>query len=796
MHTLEHYIEKYGSDKKISAHTITYSFLFNNLRQNVNSLLEIGVGTIADHTSPSTFRGILQYFPEYKPGGSLRAWRDYFPNANIFGVDIAEDCKLDENRLKTFIFDSTDVQKCNQELDLLTFDVIIDDGAHDADSQAKTFKNLFHRVRPGGYYIIEDIGGVPGGQSDFFEFDSVKSLFLPVANKHEFAMPLSNIIVIKKTYSGKGRIDRIYNFSDFSEELMKVQERKIPTTISNKDLTVVTGLWNLNKPGRSFEHYLECFGKILEMENYMFIYVPAELESFVWERRSRDNTAVKILELEDIKNNYYKPFWDKTQQLRTDPKWVGQTGEGGWLNTAPQTVLEYYNPIVQSKMFMLHDAKVMNAFNTDYYLWLDAGIANTVYEKYFSENKVFDKINEHLKSFLFLSYPYITKSEIHGFDKKAIDRYAKDDVQYVCRGGLFGGHKEFLSQANSTYYALLRDTLDAGYMGTEESIFSIMAHIEPHIYRRYELDENGLIVKFIQNLLDDKIKLAEIKGKRGLIHRGVYNEKTDKTTLYMLTFNFPEQIEHTISTWMSNSKDWIEKPRKVLIDNSTKESARIVNKAIADKYGFEHIITGKNGGICGGRQLAAEHFHDSDSDYMFFFEDDMGFYNSLSDEHCRNGLRTYVPDLYKKVHQIMAKEEFDFLKLSFTEVYMDNNIQVSWYNVPQRVRSEMWPDYDQLPVSGLDPNAPRTQFGRIDTHDGLSYITGEIYYANWPMIVNRKGNQKMFIDTKWEHPFEQTWMSHMFQMTRKKELNPAVLLASPVLHNRIRYYQPEERREN
>ena len=127
---------------------------------------------------------------------------------------------------------------------------------------------------------------------------------------------------------------------------------------------------------------------------------------------------------------------------------------------------------------------------------------------------------------------------------------------------------------------------------------------------------------------------------------------------------------------------------------------------------------------------------------------------------------------------------------------MDNNIQVSWYNVPQRVRSEMWPDYDQLPVSGLDPNAPRTQFGRIDTHDGLSYITGEIYYANWPMIVNRKGNQKMFIDTKWEHPFEQTWMSHMFQMTRKKELNPAVLLASPVLHNRIRYYQPEERREN
>lgn len=794
MHTLDYYVEKYGSDKKLSSHTLTYSFIFNNIRQNISSVLEIGVGSTADSTSSSSFKGILSLYPHYKPGGSLRAWKDYFPNANVVGVDIAEDCKLDEDRLKTYIFDSTNLDACNENLNLQTFDVIIDDGAHDLHSQVKTIKNLFSRVRPGGFYIIEDVGGIGGGSPDFFE--TVGEEFKSVVKNHEYVMPLSNIIVVKKTFSGRGRVEKLYNLSEFSEEKMKVRPIFVPTNITNKDLTVVTGLWNLNKPGRSFDQYLDCFGKILEMEHYMFIYVPKELESYVWERRSRENTVVKLLELEDIKGNYYAPFWDKTQELRNDPKWVNQTGEGGWLKSAPQTVLEYYNPIVQSKMFMLHDAKVMSPFNTDYLIWLDAGISNTVYEKYFTENKALDKITPHLKSFLFLSYPYITKTEIHGFEKKAIDKYAKADVQYVCRGGLFGGHKDFLSQANSTYYALLRDTLSDGYMGTEESIFSIMANLEPHIYRRYELDENGLIVKFIQNLLDDKVELAEIKGRRGLLHKGVYNEKINKTTLYMLTFNFPEQIEHTISTWMSNSKDWIEKPRKVLIDNSTKETARIVNKAIADKYGFEHIVTGKNGGICGGRQLAAEHFDNSDSDYMFFFEDDMGFYNSLSTDVCRNGFRTFVPDLYRKVHQIMAKEEFDYLKLSFTEVYMDNNIQVSWYNVPQAKRTEIWPDYDQLPVSGLDPNAPRTKFDRIDMLDGLSYVTGDIYYANWPMIVNKKGNKKMFIDTKWTYPFEQTWMSHMFQLTQKKELNPAVLLASPVLHNRIKYYAPEERREN
>ena len=64
------------------------------------------------------------------------------------------------------------------------------------------------------------------------------------------------------------------------------------------------------------------------------------------------------------------------------------------------------------------------------------------------------------------------------------------------------------------------------------------------------------------------------------------------------------------------------------------------------------------------------------------------------------------------------------------------------------------------------------------------------------MIVSKKGNQKMFIDTKWEYPYEQTWMSHMYQENKKGNIKPAVLLASPIWHERIVYYKPEERREN
>ena len=566
--------------------------------------------------------------------------------------------------------------------------------------------------------------------------------------------------------------------------------------ITNNDITLVTGLWDIGRVGRDFNHYIEHFKNFLDIPMKMFIYVPKELEYLVWEKRSRENTHVRIFELSDIKDNLYAPFWDKTQEIRTSLEWLNQTGEHGWLPNSPQASNEWYNPIVQSKMFMLHDAKVMNVFDTNYFLWLDAGISNTVYEKYFTDNKCLDKITPYLNTFLFLSYPYEANNEIHGFDFKAINKYARETVKYVCRGGLFGGHKDFISQANGTYYTLLQDTLNSGYMGTEESIFSIMAHLEPHIYRRYALDDNGLIVKFVEALLNNEVKLENNGTRAHVLPKGKYTPFKTKTSLYILTFNFPEQIEHTFKTWEENSMDWFDKPRKILLDNSTDENAIEDNKLIAHQYGFEYISLEGNKGINGGRLFAAKHFDESDSDYYFFFEDDMGLNPANDTGSCRNGFKNHIPNLYKHVHEIMAKEDFDFLKLSFTEVYMDNNIQVSWYNVPQEFRSFLWPDYDQLPVSGLDPYAPRTKFDRIEVHNGVSYISGEIYYCNWPMIVSKAGNKKMFLDVEWAHPYEQTWMSYMFQETVKGNIKPAVLLASPVWHNRIAYYEPEERREN
>lgn len=571
------------------------------------------------------------------------------------------------------------------------------------------------------------------------------------------------------------------------------------STASDTDtnLTLVTGLWNIGRDERSFEEiYIPRFKTLLKLDVPMILFLPKELHDVVWEIRNPSNTLIKLVELDDIKQGYFQPHWDSFERIRNSEKWQNITGEGGWLKNSPQVKYEWYNPIVMSKMFMLHDASIYNTFNTEYFYWIDAGLNITVHEGALIDKKFYNALPDLTDPFLFLSFPYIPAGEIHGFDQKAADRIAGQKIEYVCRGGLFGGHKDFMSTANSVYYGLLNNTLSEGLMGTEESIFTLMSYLEPHNYRRSTLESNGLIVTFYNNVLEGKAELTEIPEAKRKYKRQTLNLDKYKTNLYILTFNFPEQVLYTIES-MKKVPEWLERPHLVLLDNSTNEEAREKNREIAKEYNFEYISLEGNKGICGGRQFAAEHFHNSDADYYFFFEDDMTSNPpEYSGQFCRNGLRKFIPNLYNILHKIMLKEDFDYLKMSFTEVYWDNDIQTSWYNVPQEIRTKFWPDYDKLPITGRDPNAPRTEFDKIGTVDGVAYINGDVTYTNWPMIMSKKGNQKVFIDTKWAHPYEQTWMSHVFQKQKAGEINAAVLLASPIWHERIKYYTPEERREN
>jgi hypothetical protein len=555
--------------------------------------------------------------------------------------------------------------------------------------------------------------------------------------------------------------------------------------------TLVTGLWDLGRNGltegwsRSYEnHYLKKFEELLKIENNLIIFGDSDLEKFVWERRDQSNTQFITKDLNWFKNN---EFYDKIQNIRTNPDWYNQVG---WLSESTQAKLEMYNPLIMCKMFLLHDAKIMDKFDSEHLFWIDAGLTNTVHSGYFTHDKIMDKLPEYINKFTFITFPYETTTEIHGFTFDNICEFAGAKVNKVARGGFFGGPKDTISEANNLYYQLLSTTLSSGYMGTEESIFSIMLYKYPMVFEYSEIEGNGLISYFFEQLKNNTVKL-----KCELSNDVVEKPKDiNKVGLYVIGFNSPKQFETLIQSMLQYDRNFIDKPVKYLLDNSTDLSTTERYLELCNEYGFEHIKK-ENLGICGGRQFIAEHFSKSDLEFMFFFEDDM-FFNSKKDDTCRNGFNRYVGSLFTKSLTIIRNEKLDFLKLNFSEFYGDNSTQWSWYNVPQSVRELNWPNNKKLPVQGLDPNAPRTKFDVIKSYDGVPYSMGEVYYSNWPQIVSKEGNEKMFLETTWGHPYEQTWMSYMFQETVKGKIKSGILLLTPTEHDRFDFYDGSLRKES
>jgi len=210
-------------------------------------------------------------------------------------------------------------------------------------------------------------------------------------------------------------------------------------------ITLVTGIWDIGRSNltegwsRSYQHYLDKFEKLLEVDCNMIIYGDSELEKFVYSKRQISNTQFILRDLSWFTSS---EFFDMIQKIRTNPDWYNQVG---WLKESTQARLENYNPLVMSKVYLLHDAKIMDKFNSEYMFWIDGGLTNTVHPGYFTHDKVLDKLDKYISKFSFVCFPYDASVEIHGFEYNKLNELAGAKVNKVARGGFFGGPKHTIS---------------------------------------------------------------------------------------------------------------------------------------------------------------------------------------------------------------------------------------------------------------------------------------------------------------------------------------------------------------
>jgi len=121
-------------------------------------------------------------------GESLKMWKEYFPNSQIYGVDINNLKFLEEERICIEQADQTDIERMNTVFPNIKFDLIIDDGGHSMYQQQLSLISMFHRVKRGGFYILEDLH-TSLSPHHFYNNDPTKrtalDLIKNIANKQE-----------------------------------------------------------------------------------------------------------------------------------------------------------------------------------------------------------------------------------------------------------------------------------------------------------------------------------------------------------------------------------------------------------------------------------------------------------------------------------------------------------------------------------------------------------------------------------------------------------------------------------
>ncbi len=178
------------------AHTFTdyVSRLFDHCRPHVLRVYENGIGT--NTTTMQSSMGA-----NGRPGASLRVWRDYFPNARIYGSDIDQNILFEEHRIKTYFVDQRNpnaIQSMWQKIGEHDFDLMIDDGLHAFDAGRTLFENSISKIASTGIYIIEDV--MPGDQTNYMRYFEKTDYRVDFVNLNRPYAPLENnsLVVVRK----------------------------------------------------------------------------------------------------------------------------------------------------------------------------------------------------------------------------------------------------------------------------------------------------------------------------------------------------------------------------------------------------------------------------------------------------------------------------------------------------------------------------------------------------------------------------------------------------------------------
>ena len=228
--------DKFGSDKgtlsEAHGYTRVYSRLFEKLRNSRIVLLEMGLHRFeVDRRRHHAAEGasgpaIARNAP------SLEMWHSYFPRGRIFGFDIDDFSSVSIDRCTIVRGDMASPDDLKRLTDSIgdAIDIVIDDASHASHHQQIALAHIFPHVKPGGMYIIEDLGWQPP-RLERAEAPKTKDLLRVLQVNGSFTSPFvsrDQAVVIEQTVESVQLFDSLSTLvSDPTDSLAVLRKKSL-----------------------------------------------------------------------------------------------------------------------------------------------------------------------------------------------------------------------------------------------------------------------------------------------------------------------------------------------------------------------------------------------------------------------------------------------------------------------------------------------------------------------------------------------------------------------------------------
>ena len=259
-------------------------------------------------------------------------------------------------------------------------------------------------------------------------------------------------------------------------------------------VTLVTSLYDIDRSkldGRTWDEYLEWFAKTLKLKSPMVVFVDEILTEFV--RENRKGLPTEIIE-EPIEKIPYYHLKDRMDEVIVSDEYQQKISDPSRIECKSSL----YNIIQYSKFGWLERVSDQNYFNSEYFLWVDAGLSrffydinlNNPYPGESAQQSLMD-IKDSILIQVFMSYyPDLANAE------ELSKEYLKDNRSYIM-GGMFGAGKESIKKFRPIVDNILEEMLSDNLINNEQIALGYLYKKYPdlfveffneaHIHRSYEL---------------------------------------------------------------------------------------------------------------------------------------------------------------------------------------------------------------------------------------------------------------------------------------------------------------------